>query len=162
MPCTNARWRLAQKSRHSKARRRPHGPVRLLVTASNQACETTRRRRKAPRRETEQGLSSVANYGSPRRQTAPTPTHGCGCPWAEPIFHVGDWVEVMRLDGNDVRYGDIVACWAQLSAAERCGFETWYSTESTSALNRLGSDRDGSSVGVAGQRTRTDNRDALP
>ena len=44
----------------------------------------------------------------------------------EPVFHVGDWVEVMRMDGNDVRYGEIVACWAQLSPAESCGFETWY------------------------------------
>ena len=30
------------------------------------------------------------------------------------------------LDGRDVRYGEIVACWAQLSPVERCGFETWY------------------------------------
>ena len=30
------------------------------------------------------------------------------------------------MDGNDVRYGEIVACWARLSPAERCGFETWY------------------------------------
>ena len=44
----------------------------------------------------------------------------------EPVFHVGDWVEVMRMDGRDVRYGEIVACWAQLSPAERCGVETWY------------------------------------
>ena len=44
----------------------------------------------------------------------------------EPVFHVGDWVEVMRLDGDDVRYGEVVACWAQLSPVERCGFETWY------------------------------------
>ena len=43
-----------------------------------------------------------------------------------PVFRVGDWVEVMRLDGNDVRYGEVVACWAQLSPVERCGFETWY------------------------------------
>ena len=33
---------------------------------------------------------------------------------------------VMRLDGDDVRYGRIVACWARLSPAELCGFETWY------------------------------------
>ena len=44
----------------------------------------------------------------------------------DPVFHVGDWVEVMRLDGDDVRYGRIVACWARLSPAELCGFETWY------------------------------------
>ena len=46
----------------------------------------------------------------------------------DPVFHVGDWVEVMRLDGigNDVRYGESVACWARLSPAEQCGFETWY------------------------------------
>ena len=44
----------------------------------------------------------------------------------DPVFHVGDWVEVMRLDGDDVRYGEIVACWARLSPAERCGFESWY------------------------------------
>ena len=31
----------------------------------------------------------------------------------DPVFHVGDWVEVMRLDGNDVWYGEVVACWAQ-------------------------------------------------
>ena len=37
----------------------------------------------------------------------------------EPVFRVGDWVEVMRLDGNDVRYGEIMACWAQPSPAER-------------------------------------------
>ena len=47
---------------------------------------------------------------------------------ADPTFRVGDWVEVMRLDGNDVRYGEIVACWAQLSPAERCGSETRYRT----------------------------------
>ena len=41
-------------------------------------------------------------------------------------FYVGDWVEVMRLDGDDVRYGEIVACWARLSPAELCGFESWY------------------------------------
>ena len=35
-------------------------------------------------------------------------------------------VEVMRLDGDDVRYGEIVACWARLSPAELCGFESWY------------------------------------
>ena len=43
-----------------------------------------------------------------------------------PVFRVGDWVEVMRLDGNDVRHGEVVACWAQRSPVERCGFETWY------------------------------------
>ena len=54
----------------------------------------------------------------------------------EPVFHVGDWVEVMRMDGNDVRYGEIVACWAQLSPAERCGFETWYRVNFGSDLVR--------------------------
>ena len=28
---------------------------------------------------------------------------------------------LLRLDGSDVRYGEVVACWAQLSPAERCG-----------------------------------------
>ena len=54
----------------------------------------------------------------------------------DPIFHVGDWVEVMRLDGDDVRYGEIVACWARLSPAERCGFESWYRINFGSELMR--------------------------
>ena len=43
----------------------------------------------------------------------------------EPVFHVGDWVEVMRMDGNDVDMVRLLH--AGLSCLRlRDVFETWY------------------------------------